>query len=90
MFIPKSMMPKIVAMITEYSKAYSKVLSDEDKELLNQMADRAALCMHGDAPFLEVEVCYSENPCANVKLPKGAATCAHCGAEIINGSCYNC
>ena len=62
MFIPKSMMPKIVAMITEYTDKYSAVLSHEDKELLAQMHDRAALCQHGDANFLEVEVCYAHKP----------------------------
>ena len=34
----------------------------EEKDLLNRIMDRANLCRHGDAPWLEVEVCYANKP----------------------------
>ena len=61
MFIPKSKMPLLI-------KELDLLLSiDEDRpedaeELIKQIRDRAALCQHGDAPFLEIEVCYANKP----------------------------
>jgi len=94
MFIPKSKMPALLLMLNFYLDVYrdgpTTLVKEEDLEMFRQIHDRAALCQHGDAPFLEVEVCYSNNPSANIKLPKGLATCGICGAELTNGSCYNC
>ena len=37
-------------------------LDDDEREIINQMHDRASLCQHGDGNFLEVEVCYAHKP----------------------------
>jgi len=36
--------------------------TQEEKELLYQISDKAALCANGDAPWLEIEVCYANKP----------------------------
>ena len=61
MFIPKSKMPLLI-------KELDLLLSlDEDRppeveEMIKQIRDRAALCQHGDANFLEIEVYYGHKP----------------------------
>ena len=68
MFIPKNKMPMLVKVIDlaleidEYDPPVDFEISEEDKEILRNIHDRITLCQHGDAPFLEIEVCYSNNP----------------------------
>lgn len=62
MFIPKSRMPFITDMLDDYLDGRGHELSPEDIELVHQIRDRASLCQHGDAPFLEIEVCYANEP----------------------------
>ena len=66
MFIPKIKMPDFIKTV-EFILAASDgsqgspidlKLSEEEKEMWRQIHDRATLCMHGDANFLEVEVFY--------------------------------
>ena len=60
MFIPKSKM-KILIHAIDTSIQYGGFTAEE-KDLLNQVVDRAALCANGDAPWLEIEVCYANKP----------------------------
>jgi hypothetical protein len=60
MFIPKNRMHVIVHAIDEALK--SEGWQDRDRELLNQIADKAALVSNGDANFLEIDTCYAHNP----------------------------
>ena len=62
MFISKGKMPIIIEMIEDYLDGRGHELSAEDTELINQIHDKAALCQHGDAPWLEIEVCYAHKP----------------------------
>ena len=60
MFIPKS---KVTVLVDAISTAKENALfTAEETELLDQICDRALLCFHGDAPFLEIEVCYANKP----------------------------
>ena len=90
MFIPKSKMPALLEMLSFYLDVYRDgptiLVKEEDLEMIRQIHDKASLCQHGDANFLQVEVCYANKPPTNAAL----ATCGVCGAELINGSCYNC
>jgi hypothetical protein len=71
MYIPKNKMSLLLEFISAgIDSPFGHSMDDDEHELINQIRDRAALCQHGDAPFLEVEVCYSENPYANVKFAK--------------------
>lgn len=60
MFIPKSRMNVVLDAITVAKENAN--WSAEDIEILNQIHDRAALCQHGDANFLEIEVFYGHKP----------------------------
>lgn len=70
MMIPKSKMPMLLKSLQfvidvaeeKYDPPIDFELTKEDLELVKQIHDRAALCLHGDAPFLEIEVCYANNP----------------------------
>ena len=60
MFIPKRDM-KVVIHALDTGIQYGGFTAEE-KDLLNRIMDRANLCRHGDAPWLEVEVCYANKP----------------------------
>lgn len=60
MFISKSQMYVVIRAI-DTAIQYGN-LTIEEKELLYQIHDRASLCQHGDAPWLEIEVCYAHKP----------------------------
>jgi len=63
MFIPKSKMPLLSAAIEAiFDSPLGHSLDEDDAEIINQLWDKVNLCQHGDAPFLEVEVCYSNKP----------------------------
>jgi len=62
MFIPKNKMMVLIGIIDAGMQTIGNVLTDDEKELINQIADKAALVHNGDANFLEVEVCYANNP----------------------------
>lgn len=68
MFIPKSKMPMLVKVIDlaleidKYDPPVDFEISEEDKAILRNIHDRITLCQQGDAPFLEIEVCYSNSP----------------------------
>ena len=60
MFIPKSKMNTILDAIAV--ALANENWETEEMELLAQIADRASLCQHGDANFLEIEVFYGNTP----------------------------
>ena len=60
MFIPKSRMHIVLNAITIAKKNAN--WNREEEEILNQIHDRASLCQHGDANFLEIEVYYGHKP----------------------------
>ena len=62
MFIPKSRMPFITEMLDDFLDGRGHELSPDDIELVNRIKDRASLCQYGDAPWLEIEVCYANKP----------------------------
>ena len=62
MFIPKRDMKVVIAVLDAGLKTIGGVLTPEEREVINRIADRAALCANGDAPWLEVEVCYANKP----------------------------
>lgn len=63
MFIPKSKMPFLSACIEAiYDSPLGHGLDEEDAEIINQIWDKVNLCLNGDAPFLEIEVCYANKP----------------------------
>ena len=67
MFIPKSRMMVITAAIQlALDDPWAGCLTDEERETLNQVMDKAALVHNGDANFLEMEVCYAHTPSGHV------------------------
>lgn len=63
MFIPKSKMPLLNACIEAiFDSPLGHGLDEEDIEIISQISDKISLCQHGDANFLEVEVCYANKP----------------------------
>lgn len=60
MFIPKGKMHILTDAIAVAIN--NENWTDEEIELLHQVSDRASLCQDGDAPWLEVEVCYANKP----------------------------
>ncbi|KPK10638.1 MAG: hypothetical protein AMJ56_07660 [Anaerolineae bacterium SG8_19] len=66
MLIPKSKMPSVVkafdfiidAAEGRFDPPVETNLERDEIEMVKQMRDRAALCQHGDANFLEIEVVY--------------------------------
>ena len=60
MFIPKNRVWVLIDAIDSAKAAIQ--FGKGDEELLNQIRDRAYLCQHGDANFLEVELCYANKP----------------------------
>jgi len=91
MFIPKSKMPFLSACIEAiYDSPLGHGFDEEDVELIAQLSDKISLCQHGDAPFLEIDVCYANNPTKPRKIIHAPSLCDNCGSELINGSCYTC
>ena len=82
MFIPKNRMMVITAVIDAGLSAIGKVLSDEEREVVNQIADKAALVANGDANFLEVDTVYATNP-------GRSGSCRYCGGKG-KGDCPEC
>jgi len=63
MFIPKSKMPLLSACIEAiFDSPLGHSLDSDDAEIINQIWDKVSLCQNGDAPFLEIEVCYANKP----------------------------
>lgn len=60
MYIPKNRMHVLVHAIDQALEQPG--WRKRDIELLNQIADKAALVSNGDANFLEIETCYAHNP----------------------------
>ena len=61
MFIPKSKMPKLLSVlgfVLDEHPEPDEFFDAETLEMVKQIHDRASLCQHGDANFLEVEVYY--------------------------------
>ena len=94
MFIPKSKMSLIMELLSAgLDSPFGHSLDDGERETINQLHDKASLCQHGDAPFLEIDVCYSNNPQGYKTIgdsPLTRGLCGNCGGKLINGSCYNC
>lgn len=87
MYIPKSKMPFLSACIEAiYDSPLGHGFDEKDVEIISQISDLVSLCQHGDAPFLEIEVCYSSNP----TKPSSNPTCSNCGGEVVNGTCLQC
>ncbi len=57
MFIPKNKMPMLVDEL-DLLLSLEEDRSPEMEELIKQIRDRAVLCLHGDANFLEIDVFY--------------------------------
>jgi len=63
MFIPKSKMSLVIELLNAgLDSPFGHSLDHDEREIINQMHDRASLCQDGDANFLEVEVCYAHKP----------------------------
>jgi hypothetical protein len=63
MFIPKSKMPLLSACIEAiFDSPLGHSLDEDDIEIIGQISDKISLCQHGDANFLEVDVCYANKP----------------------------
>ena len=66
MLIPKNQMPAFITMLDFYLDVYKDgptiLVKEEDLEMIRRVHDRAALCLHGDANFLEIEVFYGFKP----------------------------
>jgi hypothetical protein len=56
MRIPKSKMNIIIDAVAVALN--NENWTDEERELLSQISDRASLCHHGDGTALEIEVAY--------------------------------
>jgi hypothetical protein len=80
MFIPKNKMMVITSIIDAGLLSIGIALTDDEMDVVNQLADVAALVANGDASFLEVSACYSCNPCANVR----PSHCDVCGTSLTN------
>lgn len=57
MLIPKSKMPILINAL-DLLLAQDEDRPEGEEDLVKQIRDRCALCLHGDAPFLEVDVSY--------------------------------
>jgi len=59
-------MPALLMALNHYLDIYVEgptvLVKEEDLEMIRQIVDRASLCQHGDAPWLEIEVCYAHKP----------------------------
>jgi len=62
MFIPKDDMKVLISVLDAGLHTIGSVLTSREKEVIHQIADRAALCANGDAPWLEIEICYANKP----------------------------
>ena len=61
MMIPKSKMPELIEEL-DLLLALDEDRPPEREEMIKQIRDRASLCQHGDANFLEIEVFYGHKP----------------------------
>jgi hypothetical protein len=80
MFIPKDRMKIITSIIDAGLLSIGIALTDDEMDVVNQLADVAALVANGDASFLEVSACYSCNPSANIR----PSNCDVCGVSLTN------
>ncbi len=85
MLIPKSKMPLIDAMLdAALDSPLGHSLEDDEYEIINQIRKHVSLCQDGDAPFLEIEVCYADKP-----HKPTTGTCSSCGNSGF-GDCPEC
>ena len=82
MFIPKSRMMVITAVLDAGLESMGSSLNAKEIEVINQIADKAALVANGDANFLEVDTVYATNPGKPDFCPqcggKGRGDCSEC------------
>lgn len=60
MLISKSKMPILINAL-DLLLAQDEDRPEGEEELVKQIRDRCSLCLHGDAPFLKVEVAHITN-----------------------------
>ena len=62
MFIPKNKMMVITSIIDAGLQTIGGVLKDDEREIINRLADKVAQCQMGDGNFLEVQIYYGHKP----------------------------